>query len=222
MIKSLRNLFAGMVFLTISQLASAICFQSQKAVPEGYPPMFQTGGMFCTQNNVPPHVQGISQGVVVQPVYVSGGIPSGVPVGNASQCAGLFERGGRVIGANRGNDARSTENAGLLGYIMGSLFCPTMNNQSQGPRSVQLGQINNVSVVQPVVVTPSVRNVLPNYGTEATVRDGHTCAHNVNGVVVVDYFDRNRNPEGIELPSQGSGARCQEMRQTFKARNNLS
>lgn len=63
---------------------------------------------------------------------------------------------------------------------------------------------------------------LATYGKTATVRDGHTCAYLLNGEVVVDYFDKTRNPEGIELPSLGAGPRCQEMKKKFKTSNGLT
>lgn len=134
MIKSLRNLFAGLVFLTVSQFASAICYTNVNAIPPGSPPTGLVNGMYCTQNNVSPQFQGVAQ------PYYGSSIPMGMPVGNGGQCAGLFQQGGRVIGANRGNDARSTENGGLLGTLFGAVFCPVINNQGQ-QRIVQQGQV---------------------------------------------------------------------------------
>jgi hypothetical protein len=141
MIKSIRNLFTGLIFLTISQFASAVCYPNTNMIPPGSPPLGLVNGMWCTQNNVQPQFQGIAQ-----PVYIGSGYPAGIPVGSGNQCAGLFERGGRVIGANRGNDPRNTENGGLLGYIVGSLFCPMINGQG-GQRIVQQGgqQVNNMN-----------------------------------------------------------------------------
>ena len=50
--------------------------------------------------------------------------PTGYAVGNHSQCGGLLERLGRVIGADRHNDMRHTEIGGFLGYLSGEIFCP--------------------------------------------------------------------------------------------------
>ncbi len=87
----------------------------------------------------------IPQGVAPQMVYA---VPSGAVAGSSSQCAGVAERLGRVIGANRGNDARNTENGGFAGFLLGNLFCPApqpvMAQTMQGvPANVQQGVVTS-------------------------------------------------------------------------------
>ncbi len=181
---------AALAFLCGVQAASAACYPNSGLIPAGSPPVVLTNGMWCTQNSGG-YVGG--QRVVVQqapqPFYGSS-YPVGVPMGNTGQCGGLAERLGRVIGANRGNDARNTENGGFLGYIAGGFFCPMMSNQGQrvvvqqAPQQFvnpTYGGVQQQAVVQGQRPTAQLQET-----SFAAAGDQDTCRLRSNGTVVAE------------------------------------
>ena len=52
------------------------------------------------------------------------------------------------------------------------------------------------------------RTTIKYYGGQPAVKDGVTCALRHNDRLVADFFDKEKNPEGIEIPSQGASEQC--------------
>ena len=113
------------IFLSLSATAFAQCM----TINQPGPPRIWDGARCCYVPQGTPALGTANSGVVqqyIQPQYYNGNtLPFGVQHGSSNECAGLFERIGRVAGANHGNDARHTENGGFGGYILGKFFCPT-------------------------------------------------------------------------------------------------
>lgn len=142
--------------------------------------------------------------------YGGSGLPSGYTQGSSSMCRELLERIGRVAGANHGNDARHTENAGFGGWLAGNLFCP---NQVVTQPVVVQHVTSNPQVVATSTVT---RRSLPSYAKEAPTRNaaGHTCSVlDDAGNKLVDFLNAEQNSERIVVQS---GAECQAKRAAFR------
>jgi hypothetical protein len=271
--KILKAIMAAL-FLSMSATAFAQCM----TINQPGPPRIWDGARGCyVPQGTPALGTAVQRGYnpyIGQPQYYNGNsLPFGVRHGSSNECAGLFERIGRVAGANHGNDARHTENGGFAGYLVGKVFCTppyavvptqpqlvrTVPDEEQasyerrayparsggytrctvrsGANGSEIRETINVATPEDCakvgeIVADAKQQVseraprkeakLATYGREATRRDGHTCAHFLNGEVVVDYFDKSRNPEGIEIPSMGAGAQCRELKEKFKQANGLT
>jgi hypothetical protein len=75
------------------------------------------------------------------------------------------------------------------GYLIGNTFC-------------------SKNTVEGILAGGGTRPSVKYYDGAPTVKGGVTCALRHNDRLVADFFDKKKNPEGIEIPSQGAGEQC--------------